>query len=223
MKLLLVEDSERLQRSISAGLRRFGYAVDQAEDGQRALAFAESNLYDVIILDLMLPQMDGLTVLATLRKQRNSANVLILSARDQVEDRIRGLDLGADDYLVKPFSFDELVARIRALVRRHSSDRIPTIGIGPLHIDTLRREVRCDDEPLPLTPSEFSLLKYLVQRRGQVFSHDQLIDRLYDSVASVSKNAIEVHISQLRKKLKAAGAPALIKTKRGFGYYVDYY
>lgn len=221
MKILLVEDSQRLQRSISTGLRTTGHAVDQACDGRQALDFAEIYAYDVIILDLMLPKIDGLTVLKELRRQKNRTGVLILSAMDQTEDRIRGLDLGADDYLVKPFSFDELVSRIRALSRRRFDSKNPDIEIGALHIDTVSREASCCGRSLGLTPSEFALLEYLAWRRGQVFSHQQLVDRLYEAAADVTKNAVEAHISALRKKLKASGAPPLIKTRRGFGYLIE--
>ena len=221
MKVLLVEDSLRLQRSISAGLRATGYAVDQAYDGQQALDFVDSYEYDVIVLDLMLPKVDGLAVLTILRRKKNAVSVLILSARDQTEDRIKGLDLGADDYLVKPFSFDELVSRIRALSRRHSDSKSPGLEIGALHIDTLLHEVSYSGDALRLTPSEFALLEYLARWRGQVFSHQQLLDRLYEACADVTKNALEAHISALRKKLQASGAPPLIKTRRGFGYLIE--
>ncbi len=221
MKLLLVEDSKRLQRSISAGLRNFGYAVDQAYDGKQGLSFGETNSYDVIILDLMLTEIDGLTVLARLRRKGIKSHVLILSAKDQMEDRVRGLNLGADDYLVKPFSFDELLARIRALLRRQLDSKAPVVEIGPICIDTLGCKVSFNGSAVHLTRSEFILLEYLVGRRGQVFSHDQIIDQLYDSQTYVTRNVVEVHISQIRKKLNAAGAPVLIKNKRGFGYVVE--
>ncbi len=221
MKVLLVEDSQRLQRSISAGLRAVGHAVDQAFDGRQALEFAGTYEYDVIILDLMLPKVDGLTVLSTLRQRRNRSYVLILSARDQTEDRIQGLDHGADDYLVKPFSFDELVSRLRALSRRRTDVHTPVIDLPPLHIDSVTCQATCAGENLSLTPTEFSLLEYLARRRGQVITHQQLIDQLRDATAGITRNAIEVHISSLRKKLKQSGAPPLIRTRRGFGYLIE--
>jgi len=221
VKILLVEDSQRLQRSISTGLLIKGFAVDQAYDGQQALNFIETYEYDVIILDLMLPKVDGLTVLSTLRQSNHNTHVIILSAKDQTKDRIRGLDLGADDYMVKPFSFDELVSRIHALFRRQLDGKNPEIHIGSTRIDTLSREAQCSGHVLHLTPSEYNILEYLARRRGQVFSHHQLIDRLYDATANITKNAVEAHISALRKKLNAAGAPALIKTRRGFGYFIE--
>ena len=221
MRILLVEDSERLQRSISTGLRDLGYAVDQARNGQEGLDFSAVNNYDIIVLDLMLPKIDGLSVLKQMRQRHVQSHVLILSARDQTEDRVQGLDLGADDYLVKPFAFDELVARIRALVRRRVDLKNPVISIGLVKIDTVQRSVSCNGQAIALTPREYILLEYLAQRRGQVLSQDQLLDRLYDSFADITRNAVEVHISALRKKLKAAGAPSLIATRRGFGYFIE--
>ena len=220
MKLLLVEDSERLQRSLVAGLQKRGFTVDQAFDGEEALAFIAVNRYEAIILDLKLPKVDGLTVLSKLRRSGNNCHVLILSANDQTEDRIRGLDLGADDYLVKPFSFEELVSRLRALSRR-CSEKNPVIEIEGVQIDSVSRQVIFKDKPVELTPHEYRLLEFLSQRRGRVFSHDQLIDQLYDAGSYVTRNAVEAHISVLRKRLRAADAPPLIKTRRGFGYLIE--
>lgn len=221
MKLLLVEDSERLQRSLSTGLQKHGFTVDQAFDGERALAFTAVNRYDAIILDLMLPKIDGLTVLTRLRAAGDDCHVLILSANDQTEDRVRGLDLGADDYLVKPFSFDELVSRLRALNRRRSGVKNPVVEIDGVRLDTVARQVSFAGEPIALTPQEFRLLEFLSLRRGRVFSHDQLIDQLYDANSYVTRNAVEAHISALRKRLTGAGAPKLVKTRRGFGYLIE--
>jgi len=221
MKLLLVEDSERLQRSLAAGLRKSGFTVDQAFDGEQALACLAVNRYDAVILDLMLPKIDGLSVLGRLRGNGNDCHVLILSANDQTEDRVRGLDLGADDYLVKPFSFDELVSRLRALDRRGSGVKSPAIEIDGVTIDSVARQVSFDEAVISLTPHEYRLLEFLATRRGRVFSHDQLIDQLYDMSRYVTRNAVEAHISSLRKRLQAAGAPRLIKTRRGFGYLIE--
>ncbi len=221
MKLLLVEDSERLQRSLSTGLQKNGFTVDQAFDGEQALAFLACNDYEAVILDLMLPRLDGLSVLTRLRQEGNDVHVLILSANDQTEDRIRGLDLGADDYLVKPFSFDELVSRLRALNRRRSGSKDPKILVDGVTIDSVARQVSYADATIALTPNEYRLLEFLASRRGRVYSHDQLIDQLYDAASYVSRNAVEAHVSSLRKRLKAAGAPALIKTRRGFGYLIE--
>jgi len=221
MKLLLVEDSERLQRSLTAGLQNSGFTVDQALDGEAALACIAVNNYDAIILDLMLPKIDGLTVLGRLRANGNDSHVLILSANDQTEDRVRGLDLGADDYLVKPFSFDELVSRLRALNRRVSGVKTPAIEVDGVTIDSVARQVSFADAVISLTPHEYRLLEFLASRRGRVFSHDQLIDQLYDMSSYVTRNAVEAHVSSLRKRLQAAGAPKLVKTRRGFGYLIE--
>jgi len=221
MKLLLVEDSERLQRSLSTGLRKHGFTVDQAFDGEQALSYTATNQYDVIVLDLMLPRIDGLTVLSKIRSEGNDCHVLILSANDQTEDRVRGLDLGADDYLVKPFAFNELVSRLGALNRRRSGIKNPVIEIEGVKVDSVARQVVFDDQPVALTPHEYQLLEFLARRRGRVFSHDQLIDQLYDAGSYVTRNAVEAHISSLRKRLHLVGAPRLVKTRRGFGYLVE--
>lgn len=221
MKVLLVEDSERLQRSLATGLQKNGFTLDQAFDGEQALSYIAVNEYDAIVLDLMLPKVNGLTVLSRLRSSGKDCHVLILSANDQTEDRIRGLDLGADDYLVKPFAFDELVSRLRALNRRHAGSKNPSIEIEGVTIDSVSRRVSFADQQVPLTPHEYRLLEFLARRRGRVFSHDQLIDQLYDAGNYVTRNAVEAHISALRKRLSAVKAPGLVVTRRGFGYLVE--
>jgi DNA-binding response OmpR family regulator len=221
MKILLVDDSQRLLRSLSQGLRKLGYAVDLASDGQQGLDLAEAYAYHVIVLDLMLPGVPGLEVLRRLRAGGNGAHVLILSARDRVEDRVKGLQLGADDYLIKPFAFDELCARIQALVRRHHEAKNPVIRLGSLTIDTARREVARDGDALHLTPGEYALLEFLAYRRGRVFSQEQLIEHLHRSDSDVSSNVIQVLVSGLRKRIHALGEPAIVRTRRGFGYYVE--
>jgi len=221
MKVLLVEDSERLQRSLATGLQKHGFTVDQAFDGAEALGYIAVNRYQAIILDLMMPKVDGLSVLAKLRADGNDCHVLILSANDQTEDRVRGLDLGADDYLVKPFAFDELVSRLRALDRRRTGVKSPTLEIDGVTIDSVARQVSFAGTPIALTPHEYRILEFLARRRGRVFSHDQLIDQIYEANSYVTRNAVEAHISALRKQLQRCGAPILVKTRRGFGYLVE--
>lgn len=221
MKLLVIEDSQRLRKSLDEGLRRTGFAVDLAADGESGARFALGTDYDVIVLDLMLPKLDGLSVLQTLRDHNRQTPVLILSARDQVQDRIRGLELGADDYLVKPFAFDELHARLQALVRRRYESRNPLIQLGPIELNTALHRLCCDGVEIKLTPHELALLEYLALNRGRVITLQSLEDRLYASDAAVSSNAIEAHVSSLRRKLRAASGMDLIKTRRGFGYYIE--
>ncbi len=224
MKLLLVEDSLILQRSLSTGLTKLGMTVDQAFDGKEADNFLQYSAYEVIVLDLMLPKISGLEVLQRLRNRGDRTSVLILSAKDEVEDRTRGLDLGADDYLIKPFAFDELVSRVRALKRRITPDTpfpSPIVLIEGVSIDTSARTVSVDNAVLDLTPTEYRIIELLATRRKQTYSHDQLIDRLYRADHDVTRNAIEAHVSAVRRKFRKMGKDDLIKTRRGFGYYIN--
>lgn len=218
LKVLIIEDSEPLRRSLAQGLRRSGFVVDLAADGEEGLAFARGYEYDVIVLDLMLPKLPGLVVLDRVRAPPRDVPVLILSARDQVTDRVLGLERGADDYLIKPFDFDELVARLRALARRHHNHGHPLVARGALEIDLGRREVRRNGASVSLTAGEFRLLEALTLRRGRVISKRELIDLLHDGEHVVSENAIEFLVSALRRKLDAPGAESLIATRRGYGY-----
>jgi len=221
VKILLVDDSQRLLRSLSQGLRKLSYAVDLAGDGEDGLALAETYEYDVIVLDLMLPGLSGLEVLLRLRAQGRSTHVLILSARDRVDDRVKGLQLGADDYLVKPFAFEELCARIQALVRRRHQAKNPILRLGSLEIDAARRQVSRLGSVLRLTPREYALLEFLAYQRGQVFSQEQLVEHLHRSDSDVSSNVIEVLVSGLRRKIHVQGEPPIVQTRRGFGYFVE--
>jgi len=221
MKVLVVEDSERLSRSLKIGLSKAGFAVDAAQDGRDGLAMAQTYDYDAVVLDLMLPGMPGIEVLRRLRQAGSNAHVLILSAKDLVEDRIAGLDAGADDYLVKPFSFDELCARLQVLVRRNYAAKNPLLTVGPLQIDTANRVVSRDGTAIHLTPREYALLEFLAYHAGRLVTQAQLVERLYRSDVDVSSNVIEVIVSGLRKKIHRNGELPIIKTRRGFGYYVD--
>ena len=218
MKVLVVEDSERLRHSLGQGLHRAGFTVDAAADGREGLAFARCYDYDVVVLDLML---SGIDVLRTLRREDNGVHVLMLSAKDRVEDRIQGLETGADDYLGKPFSFDELCARLRALVRRRYQAKNPRIRLGSVEIDTVAKTVCKNGRPEHLTPGEYALLEYLALRRGRVTSQQQLVDHLYHSEAEISSNVIEVLVSGLRKKIHTPGEPPIVCTRRGHGYVID--
>ena len=218
MRVLLVEDSERLRRSVASGLRHCGYAVDVAADGEQGLWFAGSNDYDVLVLDLMLPRLDGLGVLEKIRREGADTYVLILTARDAVEDKVRGLRAGADDYLVKPFSFDELVARIQALVRRRHAVRDPVLAIGGLRLDTSRRAVVRGSDAIDLKPREYALLEYLAMRQGRVVTRTEIEAHIYDERVEPMSNVVDAAVYALRKKIDVPGAPSLIQTRRGIGY-----
>ncbi len=221
MKVLVVEDSERLSRSLGQGLRKLGFAVDLAGDGESGLALAETYDYDVIVLDLMLPGLPGLEVIQRLRAGGRGTHVLILSARDRLADRVKGLQLGADDYLVKPFAFDELSARIRALVRRRYRAKSPLLRLGSVEIDTAGKQVSRHGRPLHLTPGEYRLLEFLAYQRGRIVSQEQLLEHLHQSDAEVSSNVVEVLVSSLRRKIHIRGEPPILQTRRGFGYFVE--
>jgi len=220
MRVLVIEDSERLRRSLRHGLEQLGWDVDSAADGNEGLALLRDRQPDAIVLDLMLPGLPGLEVLKRARSQGSEAQILILSARDRVEDRVRGLDSGADDYLVKPFSFDELCARLQALVRRPHARVGERIVVGPIAIDGKAKKAFKGDEPLHLTPSEYAVLELLLTRRGRVTSQQQILDRL-DRGAGISSNVVEVLVSTLRRKLDGSVPAGFIQTRRGHGYLVE--
>jgi len=221
MKILIIEDSERLRRSLSRGFSELGYSVDSAADGRAGLNYARSFEYEVIVLDIMLPVMDGISVLKALRDARVQSNIIILSAKDQIEDRIKGLNLGADDYVCKPFSFDELHARVLTLIRRGHLLKSNIIAVKNLTVDIQLKQVSVLDNIVQLTPLEYSLLVKLAINLNKVISSRRLAENLYDSDLSISKNSIEVHISSIRKKLKAAGVENIIETRRSFGYVIN--
>jgi DNA-binding response OmpR family regulator len=221
MRLLLIEDSARLQSSVGRGLRKAGYAVDVSGDGEDGLWLAESNEYDVIILDLMLPKLDGLTLLRRLREKQNGTHVLILTARDTVENRVSGLQAGADDYLIKPFAFDELLARVQALCRRNYRRKSPKIAIGDLEIDTAARVAVRKGKTIELTPREFKLLEYLAMRCSQVVSRSEIEAHIYPDAADLMSNTVDSAICILRKKLGANGCNTHIQTRRGLGYIIE--
>ena len=220
MRVLVVDDSERLTQALAAGLQAVGMTVETASDGGQALAFLESTGFDVMVLDLMMPRLDGLEVLRRLRDRSSKPRILVLSARDQVEDRVEALDLGADDYLVKPFAFDEVRARVQALSRRPLDDAAPVLAAGSLRVDTTSRMARAGEDILPLTPKEYALLELLIRRRGHVMSRAQIFEQLYASDSDVGESVIEVLMSTLRTKLARSGVHDLIETRRGFGYVV---
>jgi DNA-binding response OmpR family regulator len=221
MRVLLVEDSARLQRSLATALRKSGYAVDLADDGEAGQWLAESHDYDVIVLDVMLPKRDGLTVLAALRRQGRRTHVLLLTARDTVADRVQGLRAGADDYLVKPFALEELLARVEALCRRAYGTKQPRLVVGDLEVDTLARRACRAGQPVDLTAREFLLLEYLVRRRGQVVARAEIEEHIYDEQVDPLSNVVDSAVCSLRKKLAAANEAPLIHTRRGLGYVLE--
>ena len=220
MRLLLVEDYKPLQTSVAQGLREAGFAVDVTGDGKEGLWYAVNNAYDVIVLDLMLPGMDGLEILQELRRRGGTGHVLILTAKDTLDDKVRGLDLGADDYLVKPFAFAELLARIRALVRRGYRRKHPQVDIDDLHIDLAAQKVFRGGAEIALTPREYALLEYLVMRSGEVVSRTDIWEHVYEFNSTASSNVVDVYVGYLRKKLEQPGKAEIIHTVRGRGYRV---
>lgn len=216
MRLLLVEDDAMIGRSVQRGLKQDGYAVDWVRDGQAAELALESGAYDLLLLDLGLPRRDGLEVLARLRKRGSDVPVLVVTARDAVADRIKGLDAGADDYLVKPFDLDELGARVRALLRRRTGRAEPVIEHGRLRLNPATHEVHLDGAPVALSAKEFALLHCLLGSPGAPLSRARLEERLYGWGQEIESNAVEVHIHSLRRKLGAE----MIRNVRGVGYLV---
>jgi DNA-binding response OmpR family regulator len=218
MRLLVVEDFQPLRESLVQGLREAGYAVDEAGDGQTALWHAGGGAHDVIILDIMLPKIDGLSVLRELREKECPSMVLFLTAKDTAQDRITGLELGADDYLVKPFLFAELLARVRAMVRRKYDTKSAVLRIADLEINSSQRTVRRAGKVLDLSGREYALLEYLAHNAGRIVSRSDIWQHVYDFNASPESNVVDVYIGLLRKKVERAGSPRLIHTRRGQGY-----
>jgi two-component system, OmpR family, response regulator len=216
MRLLLIEDDLLLLRSLAASLREENYAVDTASDGESGLFKAANSDYDCIILDGMLPVFDGWEVLRRLRPLK-STPVLMLTARDAVPDRVRGLNAGADDYLTKPFDGDELLARIRAIIRRSTGTASSIINLGGVVIDTAARTVCCEGQEIPLTAREYALVEYLAFHRGNVVTRTELYEHLFDEHDDTLSNLLDVHVSNVRKKL----GPEFITTRRGHGYCIE--
>jgi len=220
MRVLVVDDSERVRKTLATGLRAHGMAVETAADGAEALAMLNGLRFDIVVLDLMMPRLDGTQVLKALKGRAEKPRILVLSARDQVQDRVEALNLGADDYLVKPYAFEELLARLLALGRRNYAEASPELRNGRLVLDTATQLARVDDTVLILTPKEYALLELLVRRSGHVMSRGVIFEQLYESDSMASDTVIEVLMSTLRAKLSRVGLPDLIETRRGFGYVV---
>ncbi|MBC5629672.1 response regulator transcription factor [Clostridium sp. NSJ-6] len=222
MRLLIIEDEEDILNALDYGFRKLGYVVDTASDGEEGLELVYINNYDLVILDLNLPSIDGLDILSRIRKDNEEIKILILSARSEYIDRIKGLDMGANDYLVKPFDFGELVARVRALLRRSFTQSTSKIKCGNMIIDTSARAVYSDkNERLDLAPKEFAIFEYLIANKGRAVSTEELIEHIWGEDASMFSNSIKVHVSNLRKKLSEYSDSDIISNIRGAGYIIN--
>lgn len=221
MKILVVEDEEKIARALQRGLEQERFSVEIALDGAAGLAAAEADEYDVIVLDRMLPEMDGMDVCRTLREAGNKTPILMLTAKDQVRDRVAGLNAGADDYLVKPFAFEELLARLHALLRRPNQTTDVVLKVADLELDPTSFTAKRAGRLIKLSAKEFALLEYLMRNQGQVLSKEKIIDHVWEYDADVLPNNVEVFIGYLRRKVdQPFSGPALIHTARGFGYSV---
>lgn len=221
MRLLVVEDDAKMVRALQRGLQREGYAVDLAHTGDEALSAATEHEYDAVVLDVMLPGVDGFSVCEALRRNERWVPVLMLTARDQVGDRIRGLDAGADDYLVKPFDFGELLARLRALIRRGPAERAPVLEVGDLRVDPATHGVSRAGREVELTAREFAVLHFLATHAGEVVSRTQLLEHVWDEGSENSTNVVDVYVGYLRQKLERPFGRPLIRTVRGVGFVLE--
>lgn len=218
MRMLLIEDDSRVASFIRRGLREEHYTVDLAKDGEEALFLAQTGEYDLIVLDLLLPKRNGLDVLKTLRADRNTVPILILTAKDELQDKVAGLDAGADDYLTKPFRFDELLARVRALLRRRG-DLVPTVlRAGDLELDVLHHRVTRAGKPLDLTSREYAVLELFLRHPNEIISRTKLSEHVWEHDFDPLSNVIDVHIARLRRKVDEGFSPKLLHTVRGSGY-----
>ena len=218
MRILVVEDETQLLQLLDKRLRQEGYSVDSVADGEQAILYADVGDYDCIILDIMLPKVDGLTVLKTLRDKRQSVPVLLLTARDSIKDRVKGLDSGADDYLVKPCSYDELSARVRALLRRESDNKSNIINVGDLSLNLINREVTRAGQQITLSAKEYSLLEYMMRNVGRTLTRGQIIEHVWNFDFDNDSNVVDVYIRYLRSKIDDSYEKKLIHTVRGAGY-----
>ncbi|MBD2093395.1 response regulator transcription factor [Microcoleus sp. FACHB-1515] len=221
MRVLVVEDDASISKFIHQGLSEAGYAVDVASNGREGVSYAIAADYDVIVLDVLLPELDGLSVLKDLRQRGLQTPVLLLTARDTVQDRVLGLDAGADDYLVKPFDFTELLARLRALLRRPPLQTDVLLQVGNLEMDTVQRMVKRGDRPIELSPREFSLLEYLMRHPNQVLSRTQIAQHVWSFDFYGDFKVIDVYIGYLRRKIDRNESSSLIQTVRGVGYRIS--
>jgi DNA-binding response OmpR family regulator len=220
MNILVVEDEKQIAGFVRQGLEEAGFSVDVCHNGDDAYKRALQNPYDAIILDIMLPGRDGLSILKNLRQQKNTVPVILLTARSEMNERVEGLNLGADDYLTKPFFVEELLARLQAVLRRAAGDNLSLLCVGDLTVNLITREVKRGSRIIELTAREFNLLTFLLRSPGHVFSRTQIIEHVWEYFFDPGTNLVDVYIQRLRKKLSEGGEPPLIETVRGVGYRV---
>lgn len=218
MNVLFVEDEAKIANFVRAGLKEQGFVVDYCDNGDEGYLRALDNEYDAIILDIMLPGKDGLTILKQLRRQGRNAPVILLTARNELDDRLEGLNLGADDYIAKPFFVEELAARIHAVVRRSVGERQNLLCVGPLKLDRITREVTCDGQVVELTSREFNLLEYLMRSPGRVFTRTQILEHVWGYDFNPNTNVVDVCIQRIRKKIDSTSGLSWIESVRGVGY-----
>ncbi|MDQ1350120.1 MAG: Response regulator [Acidobacteriota bacterium] len=221
MRILIVEDDKKVAGFLKKGLKEEQYAVDVCYDGEEALFQSQVNQYDLIILDIMLPKKNGFAVCKQIREEGNLTPILMLTARDQLEDKVKGLQEGADDYLTKPFAFEELLARIKALLRRTQDYKTKTLNVGDLELDPVSRKVTRQGKPLSLTGKEYALLEYLMRNKGRTITQSMIIDHVWDMNFDGLSNVVNVYINHLREKIDKGFAQKYIHTIRGVGYQID--
>ena len=223
MRILIIEDDHKIANAVKKGMEQESFAVDASFDGQDGLGFAMTEEYDLVIIDRMLPGVDGIKICHDLREKKKSVPILFLTAKDKISDRVEGLDAGADDYLVKPFAFEELLARVRALLRRPQNQLENKLTVADLTLDTSRFEIKRGEKNINLSTKEFALLEYLMRNSGRILTKDNIISHVWDYDADVLPNTVEVYIGYLRNKIDRSfkNKPELIKTVRGFGYKIE--
>ncbi len=218
MHILFVEDEAKIANFVNAGLREHGFVVDYCDNGDEGYNRAIDNEYDAIVLDIMVPGKDGLAILKSLRRAKRNVPVILLTARNELDDRLEGLNLGADDYIAKPFFVEELVARIHAVVRRTGGDRQNILSAGSLKLDCIKREVTCDRQVVELTTREFNLLEYLMRSPGRVFTRTQILEHVWGYDFNPTTNVVDVCVQRIRKKLDPIGGSPWLESVRGVGY-----
>lgn len=221
MKLLIVEDDHKILSFLKKGFKEHGFTVDCAKNGREGLLLADEQKYDCVVLDIMLPDLNGYELVQKLRKMKNKTPVIFLTAKDSVQDRVKGLELGGDDYMVKPFAFSELLARVRAILRRGKEQDINIYQEGDLKLDTVKRIAIRGGKKINLTPTEFTILQYLLERKGEVVTKTMLSENVWGYFFDSNTNVIDVHMTNLRKKVDPEGMKSLIHTVRGVGYIIE--